>query len=61
VKKVGIAFTPQTVTKFRQNRLSDISLKVDALVYISVAETRYIFNRFYALRPGSYRIRWNNV
>jgi len=21
----------------------------------------YIFNHFYAMRPGSYRVRWNNA
>jgi len=30
------------------------------LAYISAAESYpYIFNHFYAIRPESYRIRWN--
>jgi len=42
--------------------VSDISLKLDTLrLHFSCREFRYIFNRFYAVRPGSYRIRWNSA
>ena len=39
--------------------ISDISLKLDSLAYISAGES--ILNHFYVIRPESYRIRWNYV
>ena len=39
--------------------ISDISLKLDSLAYISAAESIIIFNHFYVIRPISYLLRWN--
>jgi len=40
----------------------DISLKTrNSGLHFYCRKFRYIFNHFYAVRPESYRIRWNNA
>jgi len=42
--------------------VSDISLKLDALGYIFLWQNvTFILNNFYAMRPGSCRVWWNNA
>jgi len=41
--------------------ISDIALKLYSLGYICHRQYRCIFNHFYAMRPGSYWIRWNDA
>jgi len=42
--------------------VSDISLKIRCFgLHFCHRKFRYIFNHFYAIRPGSYSIRWNHA
>jgi len=42
--------------------VSDIPLKTRSFgLHFCCRKFRYIFNHFYAVRPESYRIRWNNA
>jgi len=53
-----LAFNPLT-EGFR--RLYNVIISIAFGYILCRRKFRYIFNHFYAVRPGNYGIRWNNA